>query len=68
MKDKITKQYELACKYGVYEKVRFYRMLFGGEKVINYLKKCIKVEEKLLKEQCDQWIEFEGDIKSLLKK
>lgn len=61
MKTKLVKQYELACKYGVDERVRFYRLLFGSGKVIDYLKKCINKEEKLLKKQDNFW--SEGDIR-----
>lgn len=65
MKQKIVKQYELACKYGVDERIRFYRLLFGGGEVVKYLQKCIKKEERLLKKQkYDFW--SEGDVKSLI--
>jgi len=66
MKNKIIKQYELACKYKVDEVIRFYRLMFGGGKVIEYLQKCIKKEERLLKKQ-DNFL-GEGDIKSLIEK
>ena len=68
MKDNIRKQYELACKYGVDERVIFYRLMFGGGEVVKYLQKCIKKEEKLLKQQDYSWVGFEGDIKNLLNK
>ena len=66
LKNQIRKKYELSCKYGVDERVRFYRMMFGSGKVIKYLKSCIKEEEKYLKEQTNFW--SEGEVKGLIKK
>lgn len=65
MNNKIRKQYELECKDRVDISINFYRIMFGGGAVIKYLKKCIKLEEKLLKKLDNFW--SEGDIKNLIK-